>query len=140
MIAGSFHDSGYSSGHENHEESSVRLATGFLQLYCKPEQINCINDAILATKYPQKPGDSLSKVLCDADLYYLGSTDFTERARLLWKEWILTGQSHLSEDEFFAQSLEFMQNHHYHTRYGKEVLEIRKQQNIEWIKKNWIIA
>ncbi|MDZ7645927.1 MAG: hypothetical protein U5K54_01410 [Cytophagales bacterium] len=42
----------------------------------KSDQIEAICNMILATRIPQSPLTKLEKVLCDADLDYLGRKDF----------------------------------------------------------------
>ena len=39
-------------------------------------QIEKISQLILATKVPQNPKNKLEKIICDADLDYLGREDF----------------------------------------------------------------
>ncbi|MDA0973125.1 MAG: hypothetical protein O2867_05255 [Bacteroidetes bacterium] len=40
----------------------------------------------MATKVPQEPKDHLARILCDADLDYLGGDDYDEIAGGLYQE------------------------------------------------------
>jgi HD superfamily phosphodiesterase len=66
-----FHDSGFVKSHKEHEARGCEIAKTILpQFDYSPEQIDRICIMIMATKLPQKPLDPLSRLLCDADLYY----------------------------------------------------------------------
>ena len=135
LVAALFHDIGYIDGVAGHEELGAAKAGEFLEgENVDKEQIEKVKKAIIATKVPQKPGDIISKALCDADLMHLGSKDYFEKMELLRKEWKLSGRADLSEMEFHKQSVEFFNNHHFHTDYGLHHLEIQKKRNLDLIK------
>ncbi|WP_204306740.1 hypothetical protein, partial [Klebsiella pneumoniae] len=73
MLAAWFHDTGFSSGQaEGHEETSVQIATQFLQSRHTDEGImQRVASCIRATKMPQSPVSLIEKILCDADLQHL---------------------------------------------------------------------
>ena len=82
-----FHDSGFVKSPKEHEERSCEIAKKILpQFNYSPLQIDKICAMILATKLPQKPLDYLSKLLCDADLYYLGGENYETNSHNLYKE------------------------------------------------------
>ena len=64
---------------------------------------------IRATKIPQQPTNLLGQILADADLDYLGRTDFQEIASLLYKE--LSHQNNLLlEAEWDQIQIKFLRN------------------------------
>src|SRR5689334_15379659 len=75
ILAAWFHDTGYTSGDaKDHETTSIQLATNFLNEHnadedLKNKVIGCIN----ATRMPQNPTNELERILCDADLFHLGT-------------------------------------------------------------------
>lgn len=123
-----FHDVGYVKIYNGHELQSALMAEEFL----KARQItdSCINSvarAIKATKVPQQPKDLYSEILCDADLMHLTYDNYFEQIENMRKEWSLTGLSSFTEKEFHLNSLQFFDAHHYHTEYGRLILEPKKE-------------
>ena len=45
-----------------------------------------IEEMIMATKVPQQPTTQLARILCDADLDYLGGMEYTEISTTLYQE------------------------------------------------------
>lgn len=130
MIAAWFHDTGYYLGCENHEEASVNIAKDFLQnKHLSSKNLKIIIDCILATKVPQKPKNLLEKILCDADLYHLATDKFFEKSELLMEEFVLHNKK-LAPESWMSQSEKFVQNHKYHTAFGKKFLDPKQQQNL----------
>ena len=72
-----FHDAGFIEKYTGHEEVSCQLAKQYLpQFDYSDPQIEIICELIMATKIPQTPKNHLAEILCDADLYYLGTDDY----------------------------------------------------------------
>ena len=87
-----FHDSGFLTIYDGHEEVSCQLAASILPDYdYSPEKIREICQLISATKLPQQPLDKRAEILCDADLYYLGTNDYKENAENLYQEMLKSG-------------------------------------------------
>ena len=84
-VAAWFHDSGYAKGKaKDHESESARLATNFLQQNnISPDIIQKVVACIEATRIPQTPASLAANILCDADLYHLGTDEFSEKNKLL---------------------------------------------------------
>jgi uncharacterized protein len=133
-ISALFHDTGYIKSSDNHEVESTLIAREFLAANHIDEQdAETVVVAILATRVPQKPTDKISMVLCDADLMHLTSDDYFEQMELLRIEWQKTGRYHLTVEQFHLNSVEFFVKHHYHSDYGKQVLEARKHRTLRLI-------
>jgi hypothetical protein len=43
------------------------------------------------------------------------------------KEWEKVGKAKMNNQEFYLSSLEFFQSHEYHSKYGKKVLQPKKE-------------
>ncbi len=134
MIAAWFHDIGFYKGQEGHEKKSVKIAEEFLLKndYSR-EKTDQVRSCILATKVPQNPGNKLDKVLCDADLYHLGSSRFIEKSRELWDE-SKAKDTGLEFYEWLKSSRDFLKTHHYHTSYARKILGPKKAENLRQLE------
>ncbi|CAN5421713.1 hypothetical protein BH09BAC6_BH09BAC6_03830 [soil metagenome] len=122
-----FHDSGFLQHHDDHEEFSCKIATKYLPDFgYTPEQIDHICQMIRATKLPQSPADHLAKILCDADLHYLGGEHYLANAEKLFTEYKKLG-SLKTQAEWDLQQAEFLSNHRYFTDTAINLFEQQKQ-------------
>lgn len=129
-----FHDAGFLKNYKEHERVSCELASDILPSYnYNSEQIDRITDMIMATKLPQTPQDFLSKILCDADLDYLGRPDYYPKGELLFNEFRAYG---MIEDERDWNVLEvsFIENHQYFTQTSQHLREDRKRKYLEELR------
>lgn len=136
-LAAWFHDTGYSSGQaKNHESVSIGLATDFIngQQIGQPvldKVIGCIN----ATRLPQNPTHLIEQIICDADLFHLGTEDFKEKNRLLRQELNDFGGLDISKKEWREKNVEFLEKHKYFTSYAIQNLQPLKEIYLTEIKK-----
>ncbi len=117
--AACFHDCGFITTYKGHEEEGCRLAGLLLPAFgYKPDQIETVCGLIKATEIPQNAQTPLEKILCDADLDYLGRDDFEPIARTLYDE---LRQRELVPDEPTWNSIQvnFLTAHRYHTATAK---------------------
>lgn len=135
FFAAWLHDVGYWKGEpKSHENRSAELAdSGLMNFGLNQERIDRIKSAILATQMPQNPKDLFESILCDADLYHLGTETFLEKSFDLKLEQELMGCGICSDKDWLRKSLEFLQNHHYHTSFGRSFLEPVKNANCQKI-------
>ncbi|MDJ0645115.1 MAG: DUF5706 domain-containing protein [Flavobacteriaceae bacterium] len=113
LLAAWFHDTGFTSQIENHEEKSAEIANAFLTKHKATEAtIKNVTSLILATKMEHEPQDDLQKIIRDADCSHIGSKNFSEFTELLRKEWELTQDKKLSEPEWLDENIDFMTNQH----------------------------
>lgn len=125
-----FHDTGHSEVYQGHEEVSKGLAETFLEKEGYPkEKLTNVLSCIDATKMPQQPENSYSEILCDADVFHIGTPDFFFKKLLLRMEWDLKGIMKVTDIEWHKLNRDFLHDHHFHSKYGKEVLEIGKREN-----------
>jgi len=117
-----FHDAGFIEKYTGHEEVSCAIAKQFLpQFDYSDTQIRKICEIIMATKIPQTPRDNLAEILCDADLYYLGTDDYGIMAEKLYPEFIKEGIAH-NKMEWQRQQISFLESHKYFTATAQEQL------------------
>ncbi len=127
-----FHDTGFSNCYKGHEDSSQKIATAFLSKEgMSKRDIKTICSCIEATKMPQNPQSDLAKILCDADLFHIATSQFFYRKLLLRREWEIFCDINSSDLEWHKLNLAFLKNHSFHTTYGCEVLEQKKRENLK---------
>ena len=137
VVAAWLHDIGYENGSKNHEQTSAQKAKELLETLGAPHRkIVEVTEAILATRMPQQPKTIVSQVLCDADLFHLSTDECQEKSNMLREEWRVLGTNEMTNEEWVKSTIEFMENHSYHTPYGQTVLEQRKRKNIKKLKKS----
>jgi predicted metal-dependent HD superfamily phosphohydrolase len=135
LIAGWFHDTGYIQGHKDHESRSIKYAKAFLlEKHYDADGIEVVCQAIVDTKYPQKPQSKLGEYLCDADLSGLGSEDYLQSTGNLRKEMAETCALFSPDGDWLADEIKFLSNHQYITEEGRKLFEPKKQKNIEKLK------
>ncbi len=129
-----FHDAGFLQQTDNHEEISCEIAKRHLPQYnYTAAQIEIICSAIRDTKIPQTAEDHLGKILCDADLYYLGTDDYTALADNLFKEFKKTN-SIKTLAEWQGRQIAFLSSHRYFTQTAIQEREDKKQINLQKLK------
>ena len=133
LLAAWFHDVGFIKSLENHEENSKEIATAYLKEINYPEDLIAkVCKIIDATKMPQEPTTLLEKIICDADLFHLGTENFNERSNLLRSEWESCNKKNFSDIEWIEQNEKFIGKHTFFTDYAFKKLNNQKVQN--WLK------
>lgn len=129
-----FHDAGHIISYDEHEYNGTQLAKEYLPKYrYTEEQIDQICKLIMATKLPPNPKNLHEKIMCDADLDYLGRSDFIPVSNTLYKE--LKEQDKIgSLNDWNKLQVKFLTNHQFFTKTGKNLREVNKQMQIERIK------
>lgn len=131
-LAAWFHDTGYTSGSANdHEAVSISLADEFMSTRNLDEETkNRVRGCINATRMPQNPQTLAEEIICDADLFHLGTGAFDEKNKLLRQELIDFAGNDVSKKEWRKINIRFLQRHSYFTPYGKEKLQPVKDQHL----------
>lgn len=137
VTAAWFHDMGYYSGDTTgHEVKGAELAAAFLKEQNADDAIiNEVKGCIMATQMPQQPVTLLEKIVCDADLFHLGTDEFPERNKLMRKECEIALHKEIDKKEWRAGTIKLLQSHHYHTDYCQLLLNEKKQANLERLLK-----
>jgi len=132
-LAALCHDMGFIYSSSNHEERGAQMARELLPAFALTlGQIEIIANMILATKLPQSPKTRLEKILCDADLDYLGRDDFYETGDKLLEE-MKTGGVVETDREWNIMQKTFLESHRYHTDFSKANREPNKQERLQEI-------
>ena len=133
VVAAWFHDSGFVSISDGHEEASKDIASKFLKEKGMPgDFVDRVLLCIEATKMPQDPGDDLlARVLCDADMAYLSEDFYLERTALLRKEWNQGSGKSFSKKVYYEETVELFKNHNYYTDYAQLTFSEGKDRNFQ---------
>jgi predicted metal-dependent HD superfamily phosphohydrolase len=130
MIAAWFHDLGYIVKCDGHEDISKNYAAEFLeeQNY-SIEKKNKVLSLIEVTRLPRQPKNLLEEIICDADLYHLGTNEFEAKGNLFRKEMESIKGTALSDEEWLEISVKFLNEHKFYTPYVKNRFETQKNIN-----------
>jgi len=133
IVAAWFHDSGFVSQSDGHEEESQNIAREFLNSLKMSENfIDLVLLCIEATKMPQNPGDNLlAQVVCDADMAYLSEEFYLDRTTLLRKEWNQEAGKKLSKKSYYQDTVDLFKNHRYYTAFAVERYSPGKAKNFK---------
>jgi ligand-binding sensor domain-containing protein/class 3 adenylate cyclase/HD superfamily phosphodiesterase len=132
--AAMYHDAGFTKQYFKNEPIAVEMAKEILPNFgYSPEQIESIEKMIMATQVPQTASTLLERILCDADLDYLGREDFYPIAEKLKKELMARGK--ITDDRQWDElQISFLEKHAYFTETSKEIREPEKQKRLMEIK------
>lgn len=129
-----FHDLGFTIVYDNHEEEGCKIAKEQLPKFgYNNDQIDIIVNMIMKTKLPQEPVTRLENILCDADLYYLGSENFDKVADKLFKEWKAVEKIKDIKQWKDAQ-IKFLESHHFWTASAEKTRGKLKAEHLKRLK------
>ncbi len=129
-ISALFHDTGFLLSRSRHEERSVEIFTQARANFTLNDvDVKEIENCIRATRVPQEPQSFLEKIICDADLDYLGRTDFWKISDTLYEE--MTNCAEISGAEAWkALQIRFMTAHRFHTTFSKSRRDLQLSINL----------
>lgn len=129
-----FHDSGFLWQQYEHERVSCEIVKEYLPSYgYSDEQIERICGMIMATKIPQSPKNKLEEIICDADLDYIGRSDFHEIGNGLYEELCMYGILD-NEDDWNRLQVRFLEKHRFFTESAIKLRKAKKLDNIAMIR------
>lgn len=141
-IAAWFHDTGYSAGKaKGHEQMSVQHTIEFFVHHPVEEAFaEKVKGCIMATRMPQSPQNKIEEIICDADLFHLGSSNYKEKSRLLRKELCSFNGEQWSKKDWRQNNIAFLEAHNYFTAYGRKVLQPAKEEHLSrLLEKNPVV-
>lgn len=134
LTACAYHDSGFLRTYKNHEAEGCKFVEEVLPQYgYSQEDIERIKGMIMATKVPQQPHTLLEKIICDADLVYLGGDNYDRISKTLHKELSLNGID-LDEEKWLEMQINFLESHNYWTGHYISRLTPNKNHVLEKLK------
>ena len=135
-VAAWFHDAGYYKGGAlGHEQRGAEMAISFLTgTGVDAEAIQSVKGCVLATQIPQKPTNLLEDIVCDGDLFHLGTDDFSERNKLMRKEMEAVKGQKISKEDWRKGTIRLLESHHFHTDFCRLLLNEKKQENLDILR------
>ena len=136
LIAAWFHDTGYTNNCENHELSSVIIATDFLKSKDKSiEYIDSVSILIKATTFDYIPKTILEKIIRDADYSHFANPDYLSVCEQLRKEWENTQNKIYNDCDWAKENYRILLNcHKYYTDFAIANWNPIKEKNIELVR------
>lgn len=130
-VAAWFHDTGYTKTTTFHEQESIGIFNEKVSNEdFSPEEISTIHELIQGTRMPQQPTTMLGKVLCDADLYHLGTETFFEQSELLKKEVENEADRKIKKEMWNVDSYYFLRDHQFFTPYARKTFGPKEEENL----------
>ncbi len=128
-----FHDLGHTISYIDHEEQGIIFAKDILPEYnYSDKQIEIISELIYATKFPPEPRNLLEEIICDADLDYLGRSDFIPSSNNLYLEMFEHGRID-NKHEWNKIQVSFLKTHQYYTETARNSRSVNKQVQLDKI-------
>ncbi len=127
-----FHDLGITNGEiEDHEIRSAQLAETWLgEKQIPPPVIEKIKNCILATRKSANPTNLNEKIICDADLWNLGTDTFSDNQKKVRQELSLLEGREIDKDAWRNNIIELLTTHQYFTDYAINMLQSKKEENL----------
>lgn len=129
------HDIGYTVSIHDHELRGIEIAEKLMsQFGFSNNHIAIVKGLILSTRIPQKPKNKFEKMICDADLDYLGRPDFYKIGDLLYKE--MKAYSNIeNKKDWNKVQIKFLEAHQYHTDFARKNRQPQKEERIKELKR-----
>ncbi len=83
---------------------------------------------------PQKPTGLLEQIMCDADLFHLGTDDFADKNKLLRKEIEVAKHIDIDKQQWRKKNIELLEAHNYFTDYAQLLLHDKQDKNLRKLK------
>ena len=126
-----FHDCGHLyTTPDKHEPKSCEIMKGFMVNFINDEAIiSKISNCIMATKFPRHPFDLLEDIICDADTYHFGTSEFKVTNKKVFEELQLTVHS-IDKKTFKEGTIKMLSGHQFYTSYCSDLLNNGKAENL----------
>ncbi|SEJ68516.1 HD domain-containing protein [Dyadobacter koreensis] len=136
LSASWFHDLGYVNGDPaGHEQRGALIFREFANsLLIEGDLIAHVIGCILATTLPQKPTNLLESIVCDADLYHFGTSEFAGKDLLMLEETSHRLKTDFPAASWLAGSAKLLRSHQFCTSYCQDKLTDQKQDNLRQLE------
>ena len=130
------HDVGFLVSYYDHEGKSIEMTKEILPFFQYTSyQIDKIVQLIEVTRANSKPANQLEYIMKDADLDYLGRSDFVTISERLFKE-VIEYDREITRFEWLKRQYDFLLKHRFYTASAKKMRQTHKDKHLEQIKRN----
>ena len=119
---------------DNEEIAAAVAEEELVRLGVDPEAIALVTGAILATHLPQRPVGIVAEIMCDADLFVLGTERFFERDPRLREELAVSGTTY-ADVAWDERQLSFIERHRYFTDAARRCNDPTKAANARELRR-----
>lgn len=132
LLAGWFHDTGYTNAPETHEQQSVVILRDFAKTQAISGQVlDLAETLILSTKMSWQPQTPLENIMRDADTAHFSDTNYILISGLLREEWRLTLGKTFTDIEWATTNRNLLlHQHRYFTSLAQSQWQPGKDANI----------
>lgn len=131
-----YHDVGFVVRYLNNEPIGAHIAQQTLPDFgYNQKQIDQVSEIIMATGLPRNPQNKLEKIMCDADLDYLGRDDYSALSSQLQKELMEYGLI-MSLKEWYEYQINFLVKHIFYTETSLQSREQKKQVHLNLLQES----
>lgn len=136
LLAGWFHDIGYTVNKIKHEDHSIEIAKKYLEEHnFDTEKTTQVLACINATKLNEKPSNNLEEIIFDADFAHLADLNYNTIAENLRLEFASTNCGIYSNEQWFLENIKVFNNHKYYTKHANLNWNIVKNENLKTLHK-----
>lgn len=134
-IAALFHDTGFLRTYKEHEQMSCAILREMVDTcQFEDDEMKIMTGMIMATRIPQSPSSLPEMIICDADLDYLGRSDFGIISNALKNEFLAFNVIK-NEEEWDQLQVKFFESHHYFTSSSRRDRYPVKQEYLKSLKR-----
>ena len=131
-IAALFHDTGYPTNPEKHEEIGAQFATDYLiSIGYSVENIDKVSRIILATRMTGLAETLLEKIIKDADVGPIGQEDYEKHANALRQEKAKILNEVYSDLDWIKLNQDFVKGYKWKTKSGKKIYNKQRKIHLE---------
>ena len=132
LLAGWFHDIGYTIDKAKHEDHSIEIARKYLEEHnYNANKIAKVLACIHATKLHEKPNNKLEEIVADADLAHLADTNYEAISENLRLEFANTNCGTHSNEAWTQENINVFNKHKYYTKHANLKWNAIKNENLK---------
>lgn len=134
ILAGWLHDIGAVERYDNHVERGVEKAGKILEdLGLDEERIEKIQKLIVATDPEKEPDNLLEEIMQDSDAAFLAREDYFEKLEGMWREFAEQGIFDGTLEDFFQDSISYIDIEH-HTEAARKLFDEERKENLRKLR------
>ncbi|NCP90091.1 MAG: HD domain-containing protein [Flavobacteriales bacterium] len=136
LLAGWFHDIGYTVDKAKHEDHSMAIAKSYLEAQSyDTDKTTQVLDCINATKLHESPNNTLEEIVFDADFAHLADTNYESIAENLRLEFANNNCGIYSNETWLQENIKLFNSHKYYTKYANLHWNSVKNENLKTLHK-----